>query len=559
MKIMPITNQFNNSQSLKCAQKREMVCISDSQNVNLPNIYYFHHFQVNFKGLNAVESLAKKVVKKGAYGNDIFTDGFVDISKIGSDKLTQAKIDILKASKTEITQWYYANALAEFKESSWGSRFNPFNSTKHLATPHTLMSSTSKKIFTSNRIKLTNYSKYSELDIPILNEKGKLNFNFVGFDTETTGVKTEGEPAEWDKIIQIGALKVQKGKVVEEYNTLVNPEKPIAEGASAVNGITNLMVKDAKTIEQILPGFINNILSIKNGVIVAYNSKFDMTLLNKAIRDRNIFASENIEERPLHKVLDPFILIQRIHPYLGVKKKLADQYRWLFLKDMENAHDALCDVKGTIDILKYCLYFLDKHRVNKNIPLSLREVLAFQNGHKIANTDIIFDAEGANKAWKFKKSYVLFPLNLTNYHKGYNIPEEALNGLKDDIGQENVQKLKKAGIINSLIELKTAKGLPINPAETKINPKTGKYQTIGYTLLSNFKKILKIAKIDDYNGKTKQEIEDLIISKSKVYYKDFSPKNGVWLKNVDLKDIPSGNDMPDIEIARKVVREYQEG
>lgn len=55
---------------------------------------------------------------------------------------------------------------------------------------------------------------------------------------------------------------------------------------------------------------------------------------------------------------------------------------------MENAHDAFADVKGTVDVLKYTLYYLSEHRKDKSKPLTLREVLLFQNGCNVANIDI---------------------------------------------------------------------------------------------------------------------------------------------------------------------------
>lgn len=74
--------------------------------------------------------------------------------------------------------------------------------------------------------------------------------DYVVFDLETTGLSTS-----YEEVIEISALKVLGGKVVEEYSTLVNPGKHIPSGASAVNGITDKMVKDAPTFPQALAAF----------------------------------------------------------------------------------------------------------------------------------------------------------------------------------------------------------------------------------------------------------------------------------------------------------------
>ena len=65
--------------------------------------------------------------------------------------------------------------------------------------------------------------------------------DYVIFDFETTGLS----PFDGDRIIEMSAVRVVNHKVVKEFATLVNPEQPISPDATAVNGITDDMVKDA--------------------------------------------------------------------------------------------------------------------------------------------------------------------------------------------------------------------------------------------------------------------------------------------------------------------------
>lgn len=96
--------------------------------------------------------------------------------------------------------------------------------------------------------------------------------NYVVFDLETTGTNIN-----MDEIIEIGAIRVREGKVVAEYQTLVNPECKIPKEASAVNGITDDMVKDAPIFRDIadeLWAFLGN------DVLVGYNiAGFDLNML----------------------------------------------------------------------------------------------------------------------------------------------------------------------------------------------------------------------------------------------------------------------------------------
>ena len=76
--------------------------------------------------------------------------------------------------------------------------------------------------------------------------------DYVVFDLETTGISPYS-----DKVVEISAVKVKGGEVVDEFTSLVNPECHISEGASAVNGIYDYMVEDEPTFEVVLPKFID--------------------------------------------------------------------------------------------------------------------------------------------------------------------------------------------------------------------------------------------------------------------------------------------------------------
>src|SRR5262249_34556158 len=152
---------------------------------------------------------------------------------------------------------------------------------------------------------------------------------------------------------------------------------PIKPGASAVHGITDEMVKDAPTLEDVLLDLSKDVLGEK-GLLVAYNAKFDVgmpnqelirkfnyrsgAILNRAIDRWN--TSKNAKEqgriRPFDPalVLDPFVLIQRIHPFVTLGKKLSHHYEILMGKPLTNAHDAQADVDATVNVLKYIFKYL---------------------------------------------------------------------------------------------------------------------------------------------------------------------------------------------------------
>jgi len=69
----------------------------------------------------------------------------------------------------------------------------------------------------------------------------------IALDIETTGLL----PETGERICEIALLKIQKGKIIDEFVSLLNPEKPISLGASTVSGITDEMVKDSPTFKEI--------------------------------------------------------------------------------------------------------------------------------------------------------------------------------------------------------------------------------------------------------------------------------------------------------------------
>ncbi len=562
MKVIPISN--GRRQNITTQQNKVMsnpIMPKYKQNNELSNVYYLPVNTPTFKGLRFETNVIQKVLGKQYQGLGIYTPdkNFIDFAKIGIEKLAKEPLNIVTATAAEIAAYRFSMALSEsYSEGSefgtqWTTRYNPENRRSPLAVSHTLSSENAKEQFAKNLEFLYNERFGKSLDIPITDKDGNLTLNAVVFDTETTGTNPKA-----DKIVQIATSQIRNGKIVENehVNQLINPEIPIPLEASSVNGITDDMVKDSPTIQEYITTFLDKTLNKENGVIVAYNSKFDVPLLNKEIRDFNTTAkdSNTLKEKQMAKVLDPFILIQRIHPFLGAKKKLGQQYQWLFCKEMENAHDALADVNGTVDVLKYCLYYLSEHRKDKSVPLTLREVLIFQNGgHGVENIDIPLNPnKNFNANFKFDQSYKLEPLDVTNYFQGYKLSEKVIKDIIPEIGEENAKKLLGEGFVNEEVTA-NSKGHAILAGETQKTENKKSFKSLSYILQDNMKKVLEFANLEGYNGKSKEEIEDFIIEKSKKYANE-KIKN-IWIKNVNPKDIAKGNDLPDDNITKRVMSE----
>lgn len=69
--------------------------------------------------------------------------------------------------------------------------------------------------------------------------------DYVLYDLETTGISSL-----YDEVIEISAVKVRNGKIVDEFSELVNPGRPIPYAASSVNNISDKMVENARSFEK---------------------------------------------------------------------------------------------------------------------------------------------------------------------------------------------------------------------------------------------------------------------------------------------------------------------
>ncbi|MBR1471286.1 MAG: PolC-type DNA polymerase III [Lachnospiraceae bacterium] len=106
----------------------------------------------------------------------------------------------------------------------------------------------------------------------VVNEKGQsLADAFVVFDIETTGFVPK-----MNKIIEIGAVKVVNGEIVERFSELINPQEPIPLEIEKLTSISDSQVMDKETIEVILPRFLD---FCKGCVLVAHNAKFDTSFI----------------------------------------------------------------------------------------------------------------------------------------------------------------------------------------------------------------------------------------------------------------------------------------
>ena len=178
------------------------------------------------------------------------------------------------------------------------------------------------------------------------NAKGQtIKVPCVVFDIETTGFG----PAK-DKIIEIGAVKVVDGKIVDKYSTFINPEVPIPFEIEKLTGITDEMVLPAPTIDKVLPEFLE---FCEGCILVAHNASFDVGFITKKAEGLNIPVD--------FTVIDTVGMARALLPELG-RYKLNIVAKELGIS-LENHHRAVDDAGATAEIFVKFIEMLDTKEV----------------------------------------------------------------------------------------------------------------------------------------------------------------------------------------------------
>lgn len=151
----------------------------------------------------------------------------------------------------------------------------------------------------------------------------------IVLDTETTGLDYTRE-----KMVEFAALRLENGKIKDEFQTLINPEQHIRKSSIAIHGITEEMVKDAPTEAEILPKILE---FIGDYPIVGHNVIFDFSFINEAslrVFKKGI-TNEKIDSQQMFKEIAPDL---ESHGLSALTER--------FKVDLTNHHRAMADAMG---------------------------------------------------------------------------------------------------------------------------------------------------------------------------------------------------------------------
>ena len=240
------------------------------------------------------------------------------------------------------------------------------------------------------------------------NEKGQdLEGTYVVFDIETTGFS-----AVTDRIIEIGAVKVEDGKITDKFSTFVNPKRPIPFRITELTGITDEMVIDSPDIETILPQFIE---FIGDAVLVAHNASFDVGFIEQNCKRQKIEAD--------FTYVDTVALARVLLPALN-RFKLDTVAKALNIS-LENHHRAVDDAGCTAEIFVKFVQMLKERELTTLAKVNEFGDLNPDSIKKLPTYHVIILAR--NDIGRVNLYQLVSASHLVYYNRRPRIPKSVLN------------------------------------------------------------------------------------------------------------------------------------
>ena len=239
---------------------------------------------------------------------------------------------------------------------------------------------------------------------------------YVVFDTETTGFNAGGK----DQMIEIGAVKIKDGVIIDRFDELINPGRHIPDKITELTCITDEMVKDSDNEENVTKRFLNWIGDLP---LVAHNAKFDISFIEMAMKkyDLGQFKSTVIDTLELSRVIDQGFARHSL-------SALVKRYNvpW----DEDAHHRADYDAEGTAYVFHKMIEKLSSQNLKKIRDLD--NLISKDEIYKFGRT-YHFNAIALNKTGLKNLFKIISLANTTYFYKTPRIIRSKLNELRDGL------------------------------------------------------------------------------------------------------------------------------
>lgn len=153
---------------------------------------------------------------------------------------------------------------------------------------------------------------------------------YIVFDVETTGLS-----AVYDTVIELAAVKMKEGEIIDKFESFANPHHPLSATTIELTGITDDMVQDAPDASEVLKKFSD---WIGNDILVAHNASFDMGFLNAGLQRAGF-------EKVQNGVIDTLELARFLYPHM--KNHRLNTLAKKFDVELVQHHRAIYDAETT--------------------------------------------------------------------------------------------------------------------------------------------------------------------------------------------------------------------
>ncbi len=236
---------------------------------------------------------------------------------------------------------------------------------------------------------------------------------YVVFDIETTGFSPVN-----NRIIEIGAVRVEQGRITDRFSTFVNPDEPIPFRIEQLTGINDGMVLSAPKVDKVLPEFLN---FCEGAALVAHNASFDISFIARNAESLGLFFDPT--------VLDTVALARILLPQLN-RYKLDTVAKALNIS-LENHHRAVDDAEATAEIFVAFLNMLKERNMKDLKELNRLSELDAEGIKKLPSYHVIILAK--NDVGRTNLYRLVSWSHIDYFHRNPRIPKSLLNKYREGL------------------------------------------------------------------------------------------------------------------------------
>lgn len=230
---------------------------------------------------------------------------------------------------------------------------------------------------------------------------------FVVFDLETTGLSSV-----YDSIIEVGAVKMKEGAVIDRFEAFINPGHPLSSFTTELTGITDDMVKDAPEEAKVLQDFWK---FSQGSILVAHNASFDVGFINGVYKRLGLGETDLpvIDTLELSRIVNPQFKSHRLNT-------LAKRYNI----ELENHHRAIYDSETTAYLCVKLLEQAEKQFQmirHKDLNNDIGKNDAYKQARPFHATILVKEQEGLKDLFK-----LVSESNIHYFHRQPRVPRSLL-------------------------------------------------------------------------------------------------------------------------------------